>query len=450
MVTPYPPLRDGLASYALQEVRSLLDAGHEVEVLSPSPSAAHHHLDLRSTRGPLALATRLRGYDRVIVQYHPAMFLSEHSTDLHRAAMAGALAAAFQAGGNVELRLHEFDVDLDRRSRAEQIAMRQMWRAADRLVVHTEPERAVLSEVSHLPISRIDLAEHGASFVRRTVLDRTEARARLGLPVDATIFLSIGFIQPHKGFDRAVRAFSGLHAADCRLELVGSVRVEDPEYVRYAEQLRAMVDATEGASLHEGYLSDELFDVWIVASDALVLPYRWIWSSSVCERATLYDRPVIATRVGGLEAQLPVGSMIVGDDAELASAMRGFVGVDGAPGGSAAWATAGPVDRDAVMEAVRTRAAGRRSAHFDEFALAPSAPVRRLRPLSLPEPHSVRPGVSFVKRAVRKMTRWEIDPIVGQLNRLQQVVVEALEEPDRGESPPAGRGSTPDDRPSRP
>jgi glycosyltransferase involved in cell wall biosynthesis len=439
MVTPYPPLRDGLASYALQEVRGLVEAGHDVEVLSPNPSAAHHHLDLKGARGSLALAKRLRSYDRVIVQYHPAMFLDEHATDLERAATAGALATALQFGGNVELRLHEFDVDLEVRSRAEQVAMRGVWRAAHKLSVHTEPERQRLAEVARLPVSRITLAEHGASFVRRTSLDRVGARARLGLPLDATIFLSIGFIQPHKGFDRGVRAFAGLDAEGCRLELVGSVRVEDPEYVRYAEQLRALVDATAGVSLHEGYTSDELFDVWIVASDALVLPYRWIWSSSVCERGVLYDRPVIATRVGGLEAQLPEGSTIVADDHELAVAMRSFAGVEAAPIPPAEWTTTGPVGRDEVMDAVRLRAASRRSGHFDESSLAPSAPVRRLRPLSLPEPRSARPGASFLKRAVRKATRWQIDPIVGQLNRLQQVVVEALEDGDRPEGPTAGR-----------
>jgi glycosyltransferase involved in cell wall biosynthesis len=438
MVTPYPPLRDGLASYALQEVKSLSDAGHEVEVLSPTPSAAHHHLDLKRVRGPLALAKRLRDYDRVIVQYHPGIFLAEGSTDAHRAAMAASLAAALQAGGNVELRVHEFDVELDRRSKAEQVAVRRMWRAADRLVVHTEPEREQLAKVARLPVSRIDLAEHGASFIRRTGLDRDEARVRLGLPTDAVVFLSIGFIQPHKGFDRAVRAFAGLGAEGCRLELVGSVRVEDPGYVVYAEQLRALVTGTDGVTLHEGYISDELFDVWIVASDALVLPYRFIWSSSVCERAALYDRPVIATRVGGLEAQLPSGSRLVDDDAELAEALRSFAGL--APHGMVVEPWPETLDRDAVMAVVRTRAAARRRASIDELAAVPSAPVRRLRPLSLPEPSSARPGASFAKRLVRRLTRWEIDPIVRQLNRLQQVVIDALEEPARPAGPegPAG------------
>ena len=404
-------------------------AGHDVEVLSPAPSAAHLHLDLKRLRGPLALAKRLRGYDRVIVQYHPAIFIDEDATDVHRAATAGALATAFRIGGNVELRVHEFDVELDQRSGAEQIAARRMWRAADRLVVHTEAEREQLAQVARIPVSRVETADHGASFERHTDMERSDARDRLGLPSDAMIFLSIGFIQPHKGFDRAVRAFAGLGSEGCRLELVGSVRVADPEYVEYVEQLRALVDATEGVRLHEGYVSDEFFDVWIVASDILVLPYRWIWSSSVCERAALYERPVIATRVGGLEAQLPPGSHLVADDEELAEVM--WSAADVAPRSAVPEAWPQDSDRDAVMRMIRTRAAARRRNQIGDAEVETSASVRRLLPLSLPDPRSANPLVGLVKRVVRRLTQWEINPIIHQVNHLQRVVVDALEDPER-------------------
>ena len=74
MVSPYPPLRDGIAAYAAQAVQALRREGHDVEVLSPGPSAAHHHLDLIGPRGALALAKRVQDYDRVIVQFHPDFF----------------------------------------------------------------------------------------------------------------------------------------------------------------------------------------------------------------------------------------------------------------------------------------------------------------------------------------------------------------------------------------
>src|SRR5579885_2513905 len=97
MVSPYPPYRDGIANFAAQEVKALLEAGNEVDVLSPEPSAARWHLDLRSRRGPLALAKRVRAYDRVIIQYHPDVFYPPHLRDRHSEATQLGLLAPFRA-----------------------------------------------------------------------------------------------------------------------------------------------------------------------------------------------------------------------------------------------------------------------------------------------------------------------------------------------------------------
>src|SRR5690349_24856095 len=109
MISPYPPVRDGIASYALQTVRALRREGLDVEVLSPGPSAAHHHLDLVGPRGALALAKRVRGYDLMVVQFHPDFFYPIGSSGSERAAVSGALAAAFRLAARVEVVVHEID-----------------------------------------------------------------------------------------------------------------------------------------------------------------------------------------------------------------------------------------------------------------------------------------------------------------------------------------------------
>src|SRR5581483_2464018 len=288
-----------------------------------------------------------------------------------------------------------------------------------------------------VPPDRVHVAAHGEHFVRHTTLDRAAARTRLGIPADQVMFLSIGFIQPHKGFDRAVRAFNGLGVRGCRLDVAGSVRVEDPAYLEHLEELRRLAEATPGVTIHAGYLGDEEFDRWLVASDVVVLPYRHIWSSSVIERAGLYDRPVIATRVGGLAQQARAGTVLVDDDEGLAAAMREAAGVTDAAGGGStpdAWELEGPADREEVMAAVRARAAARRGTPKATVpagtAPAPSvasAPLRRLPALGLPEPASARFGAGLVKRVVRRLTAWELEPVVEQVNQLQRAAVEATE-----------------------
>ena len=91
--------------------------------------------------------------------------------------------------------------------------------------------------------------------------------------------LSIGFLQPNKGFDRAIRGFAQLRSERARLYVVGSMWREDEVSRSHMEELRRLAAQTPGVELREGYITDEEFDRWIVAADLLVLPYRSGWSS---------------------------------------------------------------------------------------------------------------------------------------------------------------------------
>jgi glycosyltransferase involved in cell wall biosynthesis len=443
MVTPYPPIRDGIANYAVQEVKRLRAEGHDVEVLSPGPSAAHHHLDLRGVRGVLALAKRVHRYDRVVIQFHPDVFYPHPCTGFERALVTAALCVVFLRSRNVEARVHEVNYDLGRRPTLHAALSRVLWRSAARLTVHTEAEREGMVKAFRLPDSSVDLFDHGGHFQRRTELDRAGARQWLGLPTESFVFLSIGFIQPHKGFDRAVTAFEALGLAGrSRLDVVGSVRVEEPEYVAYCDSLRRQIKATPGAHLHEEYVSDELFDIWISAADVVVLPYRHIWSSGVMERAELYDRPVIATRVGGLSQQAPAGTVLVEDDDGLRRAMADAIadhaGREDRPTTELAPWPDEP-DRNAIMAAVRDRATDARGGlamtrggtHVDRAAVARasaiSAPLRRVAPLHTPQPTSASPRAAAIKKVVYRLTSWQTGPIVHQINKLQDAIIEVAE-----------------------
>ena len=437
MVSPYPPIRDGIAAYAVQTVAALRREGHEVEVLSPGPSAAHHHLDLHGPRGPLVLARRVRGYDKVIIQFHPDIFYPTPSTPARHAMVSLALLAAVRAARRTEVVVHEIDYSVGRRRGPDGLAARRLWRRVQSIQLHTEVERRNMIEAFGVRSERTTVTAHGAHFVRRTRMSRDDARRSLGIPADELVFLAIGFIQPHKAFDLAVRAFDGLGGQGCSLHVVGSVRVDEPQHLAHLAELQALVAATPGAHLHNQYVSDEQFDRWLVASDVVVLPYRNIWSSGVLERALLYDRQVIATAVGGLSHQAAArpGVTLV-DDAGLAAAMWRARG-QGGPGPDAveeSW-PAGPERlRERVQEQVVARATRRRGLPVRTQNGRPAAvtgqgslPQRRLPPLGLPPATSARPGVSLLKRLVRRATGWQVDPLVAQVNALRELTIQALE-----------------------
>lgn len=439
-VSPYPPLRDGIATYAVQVVARLRREGNAVTVLSPGPSAAHLHLDLHGPRGGAALAKRVRDYDKVIIQFHPDFFFEHPCTDARRAATAAALMGAFRMARNVEVVVHEIDYRLGRAPGLGSRTMRHMFRAADRILLHTESERHDFIEAFGTQPSKVQLLAHGESFVAKTHHDRDSARASLGIPPEATVFLAIGFIQPHKGFDRAVRAFEGLGGDEARLYVVGSLRLEEGEYAAHLAELRDLAARTEGVELVTGYVSDELFDRWIVAADCLVLPYRHIWSSGVAERAAIYHRPVIVTRVGGLAEQVADRAEVtlVNDNAELRGALLRFLGRGGQLT-SGSWPAQGDNLRSLVQTEVVSRAALRRGAPVLSISPAGTARsstssrslstrVRALPPLAPPAPISGRPGATLMKKLVQRAVGWLVDPIYFQVNALREVTVKALEE----------------------
>jgi glycosyltransferase involved in cell wall biosynthesis len=460
VVSPYPPVRDGIGAYAVQQVRALRAQGHHVEVCSPWPSAAHHHLPLTGPRGANALRSLMAGFDRVIVHFHPDVFYVAPSTPTSRISTGFALAAAFRSGPPVEIRLHEVDrrwastteqVEASSRSGvvADQVfalaarASRAVFLAATEITVHVPEHERMMVEQFGVPAAKVRLVDHGEDFAPRAALDRSSARASLGLAPHGHVFLCIGFVQPHKGFDRAAAAMRGLAGRGASLHIVGSVRVDDPSAVDHQRELEALAAQIPGVHLHLGYVSDEAFDRWIVACDTVVLPYRHIWSSSVAERARLYDRPVIATRVGGLADQIGEvpGNVVVDDNAGLAAAMAAAAGAERTATAAATWSFDGPVERDAVQAEIVRRAAAQRGVKVTGTAsasgragaaipVAVATPLRRLRQVPPPPATSARPGVSTMKRLIRRVIAWEVDPLREQLVDLQRATTQAAETAD--------------------
>ncbi len=59
-----------------------------------------------------------------------------------------------------------------------------------------------------------------------------------------------------------------------------------------------------------------------------------------------------------------------------------------------------------------------------------ATPLRRLRAVPPPPATSARPGVSTVKRLIRRVIAWEVDPLREQLIDLQKASVKAAETTD--------------------
>jgi glycosyltransferase involved in cell wall biosynthesis len=152
--------------------------------------------------------------------------------------------------------------------------------------------------------------------------DRAAARARLGVPVDAPVFLFSGLLRPYKGWDVLLAAFAAV-----RKELPAALLVFAGE--PWGEARRLPERAPAGVRLELRYLSEAERGEWFAACDAVVCPYRHATGSGVAADALAFSRPVIGTSVDGLLEIVEDGTsgLLVppGDAAALAAAMVRFV-----------------------------------------------------------------------------------------------------------------------------
>jgi hypothetical protein len=128
----------------------------------------------------------------------------------------------------------------------------------------------------------------------------------------------------------------------------------------------------------------------------------------------------------------------LGESPPLRTALRAAASVETwrAPVGAAQWVdepnSVWPSDRDAAMAEIRARAAHHPmsdSGHATARGL--SAPMRRVPPFVLPDPGSARRGAGTVKRVVRRLTGWQVDPLVARMNQLRATLIDEFETLER-------------------
>ena len=425
MVAPFPPLRDGVGKYAAQEVAALRKEGHEVEILAPLACAADYVENFKSWAGGLAkLRGYARRYDRVLLQYQPAHFHWRRSGPA-RVASNFWMMVAFRTIKNLTIVCHEVEYPAPRwpRWRPEVLFDRMAWAGARHVEFHTDHEIAQMQQRLGVRPRETVLRDHGRYFTPTIAEDRTQARERLGIPQDLPVLLCIGFIQPHKGFDRAIRAFRRVpgHAL---LMIVGSVSAETPEHRGYINELVDLTATDDRVELHERMVSDEEFDRWIVASDVVLLPYREIWSSGVLERARVLHRPVIATMAGGLVEQVRPEDRMVADDDQLAQAIADVVGA-GPPSEPEAMSVADAIEFVEEETGRRREGASREGVDRALFMLDHS---RGVHPVIIPSRRRViGRGLDVIKRVARRGLGWLLTPLLGQINEFERLTVEALD-----------------------
>lgn len=200
------------------------------------------------------------------------------------------------------------------------LARRILWRG-HAFIVMSEEDFALLRRA--LPKGRIAGTTHPPYDVfSQSPLPRATARARLGLEAGEPVLLFFGFVRRYKGLRNLIRALASVRERlPARLLVVGEFWEDERPYHELVRQL-GLEDAVQ---FHNTYVPNEELAVYFSAADVVVLPYLEATQSGVAQIALGFERPVIATSVGGMAEAIVDGQtgLIVppGDNAALSEAI---------------------------------------------------------------------------------------------------------------------------------
>ncbi len=130
---------------------------------------------------------------------------------------------------------------------------------------------------------------------------REEARRSLGY-TNERVLLFFGYIRKYKGLRNLISAFDAVHDAhpDTSLLIVGECYENAEEY----KTLIANCRAKDRIRWINEYVANEEIARYYGAADLVVLPYVSATQSGIVKIAFGFEKPVIATRVGGLAEEI--------------------------------------------------------------------------------------------------------------------------------------------------
>ncbi len=168
-------------------------------------------------------------------------------------------------------------------------------KAGDYFIVQSRSVEKELLSVMKSPAYK--LVPHPVYEIFGKSIDRSEARKKLGIGETENVALFFGYIRKYKGLHVLLKAMgSVVKERPVRLLVAGEFYDDEKSY---REQVKS--EGIENAvSLHTDYIPNDEVPIYFSAADVVVLPYIDATQSGIAQIAFNFDKPVIATDVGGL------------------------------------------------------------------------------------------------------------------------------------------------------
>lgn len=152
------------------------------------------------------------------------------------------------------------------------------------------------------PDARILLREHPLYSHFGEIVDRTFSLDKLNIPKDKKNILFFGFIREYKGLDLLLEAFSHLDSS-YQLIIAGENYGSFDRYQNLIDKL----PNKHSVFPFIRYINDDEVPLFFASADVVCLPYRSATQSGITAVSFHFEKPVIATNVGGLKETIQHG-----------------------------------------------------------------------------------------------------------------------------------------------
>jgi glycosyltransferase involved in cell wall biosynthesis len=172
-----------------------------------------------------------------------------------------------------------------------------MCRLADAVITHCQHAAERLRELFFWQ-DEVQVIPHGNFIdVYPNEISQQEARAQLGLPQDAFIYIFFGNTRTYKGIHTLIEAFSRAAADDALLLIMSRVTFN----VEYAAELQQLAQGEERVRIFSSpYFADEEFQLYLNAADVATLPFSEVLTSGSAITALGFGKPMILPKLGCL------------------------------------------------------------------------------------------------------------------------------------------------------
>lgn len=199
-----------------------------------------------------------------------------------------------------------------------------LYRAPEKLVVHTPRMAGELHQHFGIAMDKIVVVEHGIDrFLKPDPALRAHWRLAHGIPAQAKVALFFGMVARYKGPDLLLRAFETA-GNDADMYLVIAGRCRDSQLRAEMQRMLANHPHRSRVLWLDRFVEESEVEGLMQGVDCMLLPYRHIDQSGVLFMALSAGLSVVATNVGMFSdiIEPAIGDVIPTDDAEaLATAM---------------------------------------------------------------------------------------------------------------------------------